>query len=105
MKISHADNFETLYAHMSRFATGIGPGSRVRKGDVIGYVGSTGRSSGAHLHFSTIVDGQFVDPAPYITERGGTNTLSGSSLVAFRQWQQDVHSATGSQRATSPRAS
>ncbi len=98
VKISHADNFETLYAHMSRFATGIGPGSRVRKGDVIGYVGSTGRSSGAHLHFSTIVDGQFVDPAPYITERGGMNTLSGSSLVAFRQWQQDVHSATGSQR-------
>ena len=98
VKISHADNFETLYAHMSRFATGIGPGSRVHKGEVIGYVGSTGRSSGAHLHFSTIVDGQFVDPAPYITERGGMNALSGNSLVAFRQWQQDVRTATGGQR-------
>lgn len=98
VKISHADNFETLYAHMSRFETGIGPGSRVRKGEVIGYVGSTGRSSGAHLHFSTIVDGQFVDPAPYVTERGGMNALGGGSLVAFRQWQKDVHSATGGQR-------
>jgi murein DD-endopeptidase MepM/ murein hydrolase activator NlpD len=98
VKISHADNFETLYAHMSRFATGIGPGSRVRKGEVIGYVGSTGRSHGAHLHFSTIVDGQFVDPAPYISEGGRTSALSGNSLVAFRQWQQDVHSATGGQR-------
>lgn len=98
VKISHADNFETLYAHMSRFETGIGPGSRVHKGDVIGYIGSTGRSTGAHLHFSTIVDGQFVDPLPYITERGGMSTLTGSSLVAFRQWQQDVRSATGGQR-------
>ena len=98
VKISHADNFETLYAHMSRFEMGIGPGSRVRKGDVIGYVGSTGRSTGAHLHFSTIVDGQFVDPAPYISERGGMNALSGNSLVAFRQWQQDVHAATGKRR-------
>jgi murein DD-endopeptidase MepM/ murein hydrolase activator NlpD len=98
VKISHADNFETLYAHMSRFATGIGPGSRVHKGDVIGYVGSTGRSTGAHLHFSTIVDGQFVDPAPYISDGGATNALSGGSLVAFHQWQQDVRSATSGQR-------
>ncbi|MCW5736295.1 MAG: M23 family metallopeptidase [Enhydrobacter sp.] len=98
VKISHADNFETLYAHMSRFESSVAPGSRVRKGDVIGYIGSTGRSSGAHLHFSIIVDGRFVDPAPYITSGGGMNALSGNSLVAFRQWQQDVHAATGSQR-------
>ena len=94
VKITHADNFETLYAHMSRFTTTLGPGSRVHKGDVIGYVGSTGRSRGSHLHFSVIVDGKFVDPAPYIAEGGG-NALSGGSLVAFRQWQQDVRSATG----------
>ena len=78
VKISHADNFETLYAHMSRFADGIGPGSRVRKGDVIGYIGSTGRSTGPHLHFSVIVDGQFVDPAPYISERAATACWSAS---------------------------
>ena len=96
VKISHADNFETLYAHMSRFADGIGPGSRVHKGDLIGYVGSSGRSTGPHLHFSVIVNGQFVDPAPYISEKGGNSVLAGESLVAFRQWQQDVRKAAAS---------
>jgi Peptidase family M23 len=93
VKISHADNFETLYAHMSNFAAGMGPGSQVRKGDLIGYVGSSGRSTGAHLHFSVIVSGQFVDPAPYVSEKGGNSVLAGESLVAFRQWQQDVRKA------------
>ncbi len=96
VKISHADNFETLYAHMSRFADGFGPGSRVHKGDLIGYVGSSGRSTGPHLHFSVIINGQFVDPAPYISEKGGNSVLAGESLVAFRQWQQDVRKAAAS---------
>ena len=96
VKLSHADNFETLYAHMSRFADGMGPGSRVRKGDLIGYIGSTGRSSGPHLHFSVIVNGQFVDPQPYLAGNGGINmVLSGESLVAYRQWQQDIRKAAG----------
>jgi murein DD-endopeptidase MepM/ murein hydrolase activator NlpD len=93
VKVSHADNFETLYAHMSRFADGMGPGTRVRKGDLIGYVGSTGRSTGSHLHFSVIVNGQFVDPAPYISEKGGNSVLVGEALVAYRQWQQEVKRA------------
>ena len=96
VKISHADNFETLYAHMSRFAEGMGPGSRVRKGDLIGYIGSTGRSTGPHLHFSVIVNGQFVDPAPYITEKGANNALTGESLVAYRMWQVEVRKAANS---------
>ena len=100
VKISHADNFETLYAHMSRFADGMGPGTHVRKGDLIGYIGSTGRSTGPHLHFSVIVNGQFVDPAPYLSEKGGNSVLVGESLVAFRQWQQDVRKAA-EQRAAS----
>ncbi|CAN5647938.1 hypothetical protein BH10PSE6_BH10PSE6_20100 [soil metagenome] len=94
VKISRADNFETLYAHMSRFADGVGPGSRVRKGDLIGYIGSTGRSTGPHLHFSTIVDGQFVDPQPYLSDGGAQSLLAGNSLVAYRKWQQDVRAAT-----------
>jgi murein DD-endopeptidase MepM/ murein hydrolase activator NlpD len=101
VKISHADNFETLYAHMSRFAAGLTPGAHVHKGDIIGYVGSTGRSTGSHLHFSVIVDGQFVDPAPYISENGGHSILAGQSLVAFRQWQQDVRKAADGKRARS----
>jgi murein DD-endopeptidase MepM/ murein hydrolase activator NlpD len=93
IKIAHADNFETLYAHMSGFAAGIAPGSYVHKGDVIGYVGSTGRSTGPHLHFSTIIDGQFVDPTPYMSENGGQMVLNSQGLVAFRQWQGDVRAA------------
>jgi murein DD-endopeptidase MepM/ murein hydrolase activator NlpD len=99
VKISHADNFESLYAHMSRFANGMGPGSRVRKGDLIGYVGSTGRSTGSHLHFSVIVNGKFVDPAPYVSQKGGNGTLNGEALVAYRQWQQEVRRA-GSSRGS-----
>ncbi len=95
VKISHADNFETLYAHMSRFADGVGPGAHVRKGDLIGYIGSTGRSSGPHLHFSAIVNGQFVDPAPYVSDKGVNTRLGADALVAFRQWQQDVRGAVG----------
>lgn len=101
VKVSHADNFESLYAHMSRFADGMGPGTRVRKGDLIGYVGSTGRSTGAHLHFSVIVNGQFVDPAPYISEKGGAITLTGEALVSYRQWQQDIHAASSRSKSRS----
>ena len=100
VKISHADNFETLYAHMSRFETSLAPGSHVKKGDVIGYVGSTGRSTGPHLHFSVIVGGQFVDPQPYVSEGGGHGALAGQSLVAYRKWQQDVRTASDSQRSS-----
>jgi len=101
VKISHGDNFETLYAHMSRFEANLTPGMRVRKGEIIGYVGSSGRSTGPHLHFSVILDGQFVDPAPYISENGGRGVLGGQSLVVFRQWQQDVRKAADNKRPDS----
>jgi murein DD-endopeptidase MepM/ murein hydrolase activator NlpD len=100
VKITHADNFETLYAHMSRIAPGMTPGILVHKGDVIGYVGSTGRSTGPHLHFSTIVNGQFVDPAPYLSE-GGNGQLTANSLVSFRRWQQDIRTASDSKKTVS----
>ncbi|MEM7026024.1 MAG: M23 family metallopeptidase, partial [Pseudomonadota bacterium] len=50
------------YAHMSGFASGLSNGRKVRQGDVIGYVGSTGRSTGAHLHFEVYEDGERIDP-------------------------------------------
>jgi len=91
VKITHSDGFETLYAHMSRFNDSNSPGVKVHKGDLIGYVGATGRATGSHLHFSTIVNGQFVDPAPYLAGQAGPNgNLNGESLVVFRQWQQEV---------------
>jgi len=92
VKIRHAAQFTTLYAHLSRFAAGIAVGSRVQKGQVIGYVGMTGRSTGAHLHFSTIVSDKFVDPAPYLSG-SGDRSLSVRELAVFRQWQDFVRAA------------
>jgi murein DD-endopeptidase MepM/ murein hydrolase activator NlpD len=103
VKISHADSLETLYAHMSRFAAGIGPGSHVHKGDLIGYIGSTGRSTGPHLHFSTIVDGVFVDPVQFLSAAGVGSALNGDALVAFRKWQQDVRDGARGEQARTTR--
>jgi len=62
--VKHTDRLETCYAHMSR--TAAQAGQEVRKGQVIGYVGSTGNSTGPHLHFETRVDGTARDPKPYL---------------------------------------
>lgn len=62
IRIEHGDRLATVYGHLSGFATGLRPGSIVSRGDVIGYVGSTGRSTGAHLHFELQVDGKPVNP-------------------------------------------
>lgn len=85
VRIVHNDQLATTYSHMSRFAAVAKPGTRVRRGDVIGYVGSTGRSTGPHLHFCVLIDGQFVDPTPYV--QAGSGNLAGRDLVAFREWQ------------------
>lgn len=60
--IRHADGLVTHYAHLSAFARRARAGKRVRQGQVIGYVGSTGLSTGAHLHFETLIDGKYMDP-------------------------------------------
>jgi hypothetical protein len=62
VEIQHADGVVTAYSHMSRFSTDIEPGTHVRQGQVIGFVGSTGLSTGPHLHFEVLVNGYFVDP-------------------------------------------
>ncbi|MET0793783.1 MAG: peptidoglycan DD-metalloendopeptidase family protein [Polyangiaceae bacterium] len=61
LKILHADGIETGYAHLSRYVAGIKVGDKVRRMQTIGYVGSTGRSTGPHLHFSAQRDGKFFD--------------------------------------------
>lgn len=60
--LKHVNGFETAYAHMSRIADESKPGARVRQGQIIGYVGSTGYSTGPHLHFEIKINGNFVDP-------------------------------------------
>ena len=62
IRVRHNSTYDTAYAHMSRIARGIRPGARVEQGQVIGYVGSTGRSTGPHLHYEILVNNRKVNP-------------------------------------------
>ncbi|MFA6218815.1 MAG: M23 family metallopeptidase [Erythrobacter sp.] len=81
VKLGHGGGIQTRYCHMSRMA--VGSGQQVRRGQVIGYVGSTGLSTGAHLHYEMYRNGRAVDPASvkYVTRA----QLSGAELQRFRQ--------------------
>lgn len=61
VRIRHANGYKTAYAHMSRYGPGVRSGRRVRQGDVIGYVGSTGASTGPHLHYEVLINGRHVN--------------------------------------------
>ena len=81
--IRHNSEFSTGYAHMNSFARGIKPGVRVKQGQVIGYVGSTGRSTGPHLHFEIIKNGKKIDPLK-VKAATGIN-LQGNELQRFKK--------------------
>ena len=68
--IRHTNGYETAYGHMSAFARGIDEGTHVRQGQVIGFVGSTGLSTGSHVHYEIRVNGRFVDPMRIKLPRG-----------------------------------
>ena len=83
IKIRHNSEFSTAYGHMQRFAKGIRPGVRVKQGQIIAYVGSTGRSTGPHLHYEVIQNGRRVNPR---TIRAATGeNLSGNNLKNFKK--------------------
>ncbi len=79
--IKHGPRYQTLYGHMSRFAAGIHPGVQVNQGQIIGYVGSTGRSTGPHLHYEVRVDEEPVNPLS-VRATGGKQ-LAGKDLENF----------------------
>ena len=66
VKIRHGEKFSTLYGHMKGFAEGLKKGTAVRRGQVIGYVGRSGRSTGSHVHYEVRVHGKHVNPEDYI---------------------------------------
>ncbi len=81
VRLRHAGGAETLYAHLSRFTPGLRPGRRVRQGEVIGQVGSTGLSTGPHLHYEVHLAGEPVDPAG--VPSAARARLAGRALQAF----------------------
>jgi murein DD-endopeptidase MepM/ murein hydrolase activator NlpD len=83
IRIDHAGQLATVYGHLSGFAPDIAAGTTVSRGDVIGFVGSTGRSTGAHLHFELLVDGKPVNPITHPETRRGV--LRGPDLDRLRK--------------------
>jgi murein DD-endopeptidase MepM/ murein hydrolase activator NlpD len=81
--IRHNNGYESAYGHMSAFARGIDENVRVRQGQVIGFVGSTGLSTGSHVHYEIRVNGRFVDPMRIKLPRG--RELQGPILASFDQ--------------------
>jgi murein DD-endopeptidase MepM/ murein hydrolase activator NlpD len=83
VRIKHNNGYETAYGHMSAFAKGLEPGKRVRQGQVIGFVGSTGLSTGPHVHYEILVNGRFVDPMRIKLPRG--RSLDGPLMATFEK--------------------
>ncbi|WP_164754299.1 M23 family metallopeptidase [Mesorhizobium sp. M7A.F.Ca.US.008.03.1.1] len=87
--IRHANGYETSYNHQKGFAEGVEPGASVRQGQVIGYVGTTGLSTGPHLHYELIVNGTKVDPMRVRLPVG--KVLKGDDLIAFNRERERIN--------------
>ncbi len=83
VEIKHPGKYETLYAHMSKLAAGIRRGLKVNQGQIIGYVGTTGRSTGPHLHYEVRLDDRPVNPTRI--KAAGGKQLAGKDLAKFKQ--------------------
>lgn len=80
VEIEHGNSIETRYGHMS--ALNVTPGQRIRKGDVIGYMGSTGRSTGSHLHYEVRVGGEAINPTAFLAPASQTTEQANRLLAA-----------------------
>jgi len=83
VRIRHANGYKTSYAHMRRFARGVKAGAKVRQGQVIGYIGSTGLSSGPHLHYEVLVNSRHVNPMTIKVPR--ERQLKGRELIEYQR--------------------
>jgi murein DD-endopeptidase MepM/ murein hydrolase activator NlpD len=96
--IRHTNGYETGYGHQSAFAKGIVPGAHVHQGEIIGYVGSTGLSTGDHLHFEIRVNGSPVDPLRIRLPRG--RVLEGEFLAGFERERERIDALLATPGAT-----
>jgi len=88
IRIRHGNGYKTTFSHMQRFAANIRKGVKVQQGQVIGYIGSTGRSTGPHLHYEVLVDNKFTDPMKIAT--GSSRQLKGRLLAEFQREKQRI---------------
>ena len=88
VRIRHANSYKTAYAHLKGFARGIKKGKRVKQGDIIGYVGTTGRSTGPHLHYEVHHKGKAINPQKLKIATG--TKLQGKALEGFNERQKTV---------------
>jgi len=102
VRLKHNNGYETAYGPMSAFAKGLEVGKRVRQGQVIGFVGSTGVSTGAHVHYEILVNGRFVDPMRIKMPRG--RSLDGPLLASFEK-ERDRLDTMMTNRGTAARVS
>jgi murein DD-endopeptidase MepM/ murein hydrolase activator NlpD len=86
--IQHGQTYKTLYAHMSKFRQGVRTGSRVKQGQIIGYVGSTGLATGPHLHYEFYVNGSVRNPVTVKLPKA--NSIAKSELSRFQQQTQPL---------------
>ncbi|MEO9336666.1 M23 family metallopeptidase [Mesorhizobium sp. SB112] len=86
--LRHANGYQTSYSHQNAIADGVVPGARVRQGQVIGFIGSTGLSTGPHLHYELIVNGTKVDPMRVRLPTG--RELKGDDLEAFKNERERI---------------
>jgi murein DD-endopeptidase MepM/ murein hydrolase activator NlpD len=103
IRIKHNNGYETAYGHMSAFAKGMEVGKRVRQGQVIGFVGSTGMSTGAHVHYEILVNGRFVDPMRVKLPRG--RALEGPMMAGFEKERDRLDGMMNSRNGSSARIS
>ena len=96
LRIRHNGHYKTAYAHLSAFNRGIKRGARVRQGQIVAYVGSTGRSTGSHLHYEILFDGKRINPLRLNLPTG--RKLKGVELARF----QAVHGSTKKLFAATP---
>ena len=83
IRLRHGPVYQTAYAHLQKFAQGLHTGKRVKQGDTVGFVGSTGRSTGPHLHYEVLKYGEQVNPLGVKLPSG--LLLQGSQLIKFRE--------------------
>ena len=85
VSIKHSGGFETKYAHLSRFASGISRGDRVRQGEVIGYVGATGGATGPHLHYEFLVNGVHQNPRTILDKLPKAESIHPDEMALFSE--------------------